>query len=72
MLYLMDLLLNLVYFRHDFDPRWGGPKNPCDKEGLMSYGDFRPDKWSGCSNYDFTTYYRNIGKWCLNGMKKLP
>ena len=53
------------YFRHDFDKDHGGKAGPCNNKGLMSYGDGRPDKWSDCSNKDFTEWWRKNGHTCV-------
>ena len=31
----------------------------------MSYGHRRPDKWSSCSNNDFTSWWREKGYDCV-------
>jgi len=54
-----------VGMKHDFDPDHGGKTGPCNKAGLMSYGTTVPDKWSDCSNKDFTEWWRRVGYNCL-------
>merc|ERR1712106_135360 len=49
---------------HDFADDHGGKTGPCNKEGLMSYGK-RPDKWSECSDKDFTGWWRREGHLCI-------
>ena len=51
-------------FRHDFARKHGGQKSQCNGQGLMSYGN-PPDKWSECSNKDFTEYWRKEGFTCI-------
>jgi len=53
---------------HDFDQIHGGYKNPCNGEGLMSYGVLAngPDKWSTCSNDDFISWFRLEGYECMS------
>jgi len=52
--------------RHDFAEENGGPGNPCDGKGMMSY--VRPPRpaWSTCSNKDFANWYQAEGNQCLN------
>ena len=57
-------------FRHDFDKEHGGRPGPCNKEGLMSYGE-RPDKWSECSNKDFTKWWRKMGHACVKEVSEI-
>jgi len=52
---------------HDFADDHGGKTGPCNKEGLMSYGGKRPDKWSECSNKDFTGWWMREGHACVKG-----
>ena len=57
---------------HDFDPKHGGENGPCNKKGIMSYGD-APTEWSSCSIGDFTGYYL-AAKWgerCMKGKKTI-
>jgi len=54
-----------VGMKHDFDKEHGGRTGPCNKEGLMSYGRNRPDKWSDCSNKDFTEWWMKEGYTCI-------
>jgi len=52
--------------RHDHDVLHGGPGNPCDGQGIMSYNGEKPGEWSKCSVADFTaqyTLYKDV--WCL-------
>jgi len=49
---------------HDFEDDHGGYDSSCNGKGLMSYGDV-PDKWSKCSNSDFTSWYRTEGHACM-------
>ena len=56
---------------HDFDEVHGGEGGPCDKQGIMSYGNF-PNVWSTCSRNDFLGLYNSIVNsnskyWCLDG-----
>ena len=54
--------------RHDFDDTLGGRDNPCNGEGLMSYGWFDQKlQWSTCSKRDFAAHYfgYNWGCKCL-------
>ena len=57
------------YFRHDDATDHGGPLNPCNEEGLMSKTGDRPDKWTECSNKDFTGWWRNEGYNCVKAQE---
>jgi len=54
-----------IGMKHDFADDHGGKTGPCNKQGLMSYGKKRPDKWSECSNKDFTDWWRREGHECV-------
>jgi len=49
---------------HDFARKHGGSNGACNGAGLMSYGS-PPDKWSQCSNADFTEWWRQEGYTCV-------
>merc|ERR1712106_608886 len=51
--------------KHDFADDHGGRVGPCNKEGLMSYGKDRPNKWSECSDKDFTEWWTREGHHCV-------
>ena len=47
----------------------------CDKQGIMSYGNNIPTKWSECSKKDFKAYYNHATKvqglsWCMERKHK--
>ena len=51
--------------RHDFDDSLGGMDNPCNGEGLMSYGWFDQKlRWSTCSKIDFEAHYFGLNWGC--------
>merc|ERR1712223_1479604 len=51
--------------RHDFDDILGGMYNPCNGEGLMSYGWFNQKlRWSTCSKRDFEAHYFGLNWGC--------
>jgi len=50
---------------HDFASVHGGRGGKCDKQGLMSYGQDRPDQWSTCSNSDYTNWWKKQGFACM-------
>ena len=60
---------------HDFQPIHGGNgqpdgPGPCNKKGIMSYGNWWVNQWSECSRSDFKTHYNVITKyydWCMQG-----
>ena len=63
---------------HDFitqdKPRYYKGEN-CNKQGIMSYGDSRPKKWSKCSRNDFMAIYNHYisygsDQWCLKSKLK--
>merc|ERR1712106_31716 len=58
-----------IGIKHDFDEDHGGKTGPCNKKGLMSYGKDRPDKWSECSNKDFTGWWRKEGHNCVQAQE---
>jgi len=56
-----------IGMKHDFHVVHGGNGNyggPCDKQGLMSYGNL-PDQWSTCSNKDFISWYNSKDNTCM-------
>merc|ERR1712106_8666 len=60
-----------VGMKHDHDEDHGGRLGPCNKEGLMSYGSNTPDKWTECSNKDFTDWWRKEGHACVKAQEGL-
>ena len=54
--------------KHDHSKFHGGSKNPCNFQGIMSYGN-KKSRWSECSVKDFTAWYTvNKDHWCMPGM----
>ena len=50
---------------HDFDDSLGGKGNPCNGDGLMSYGSFdQPLRWSSCSRASFEHHYFGLDWGC--------
>ena len=62
------MFFNIFYLRHDFDNKHGGHSGECNTDGLMSYGDKRPDHWSTCSNEDFKSYWKEKGHVCVKSL----
>ena len=54
----------MIESRHDFAAKHGGNNGACNGRGLMSYGN-PPDKWSKCSNADFTQWWKQEGFTCV-------
>ena len=51
--------------KHDWDESLGGMDNPCNGDGLMSYGWFdQPLRWSSCSRAGFEYHYFGLDWGC--------